>query len=195
MPAALIDRFNGAAGARPRNLSTPRSKVTRQPTLQWGRGRAPAESVPERLAMADCRGTWLQWGRGRAPAESWTATASATRPGRLQWGRGRAPAESPNSLHGRERSFLGFNGAAGARPRNLLANPALWDNLSKLQWGRGRAPAESFIVLLLSLPGNAASMGPRARARGIAGPPAHGRARDHASMGPRARARGIRAEH
>src|SRR5579885_2081072 len=108
--------------------------------------------------------------------------------GWLQWGRERALAEicRLRPIAGAQR---GFNGAASARSRKWNATSMPQFTKIQLQWGRERALAE------MSPPAksarlSAASMGPRARARGNPQgyPPPCGRY--PASMGPRARARG-----
>ncbi len=62
---------------------------------------------------------------------------------RLQWGRGLSPTET-SRVHPRfSNRASSFNGAAGFRPRRLLARTAKTLEAANLQWGRGLSPTET----------------------------------------------------
>ncbi len=137
-----ISRFNGAAGDRPRRFAGHRVFTRHFRPLQWGRGRSPAE-----IRMV-----------------KWCDNLVV----RLQWGRGRSPAEISLPIKAAKAKRLGFNGAAGDRPRRSpffgevpsccpsRFNGAAGDRPRRSRNSRGGVRRA----------GHGASMGPRAIARG-----------------------------
>ncbi len=84
---------------------------------------------------------WLQWGRARASAEIIAQRLIGLGVAELQWGRARASAEMTDPNKWGFYSYS-FNGAALVRARKspFLLTPARLD--PSLQWGRARASAE-----------------------------------------------------
>ncbi len=175
--------------ARGDEEAAPTAPDTRHGSLQWGRGRSPAEIRPS-PGRPSPRTAPLQWGRGRSPAEINRTRVSVLRESTLlQWGRGRSPAEiaaasgvplialgasmgpraiargDPSSPGGDSADYARFNGAAGDRPRR-------------------------YVLAVVSRTRLRASMGPRAIARGDLRKRAPCTGDRGASMGPRAIARG-----
>ena len=119
--------------------------------LQWGRRLSPAETIKTRIALN--LAIMLQWGRRLSPAE--TVSKDIIRPVireasmgpqafargdpvvplilppklRLQWGRRLSPAETDHPV-GAVNTPVGFNGAAGFRPRRLQC---VMSNLAEAQ--------------------------------------------------------------
>src|SRR5579885_3391254 len=154
--------------------------------LQWGRERALAEieqlsDIRARLRgasmgprarargnptgnVAAATGRGLQWGRERALAEIAPCPSAATSASWLQWGRERALAEMWRLSRGRM-PWVGFNGAASARSRKCArrTDPHRHGAASMGPRARARGNKRAAITVAESVP---ASMGPRARARG-----------------------------
>ncbi len=132
--------FNGAAGFRPRRPTTRSGRLHRDWRLQWGRGLSPTETaILEIIAKIE---------------------ASASMGPR---------AFAHGDLHAADchpADWMGFNGAAGFRPRRQLISAMAEDVEKALQWGRGLSPTETRNDHMPAHRNQVASMGPRAFAHG-----------------------------
>ncbi len=140
-PHCLKDRFNGAAGFRPRRPFPLYSSALKTIGLQWGRGLSPTETCNRPKTTTTL--FMLQWGRGLSPTETYH-TKRETSSGLAASMGPRAFAHGDGNLgdHRQDRG-LGFNGAAGFRPRRPPRCRLSPGRLDGLQWGRGLSPTET----------------------------------------------------
>src|SRR5579885_1581961 len=188
-PPAKSARLSAASmGPRARALGNPQGyppPCGRYPASMGPRARARGNGAGRRAALegqgasmgprarargnptgnvAAATGRGLQWGRERALAEIAPCPSAATSASWLQWGRERALAEMWRLSRGRM-PWVGFNGAASARSRKCArrTDPHRHGAASMGPRARARGNKRAAITVAESVP---ASMGPRARARG-----------------------------